>query len=73
MDFAIPPDYWVKIKENEKINKYSDLAWEMKKRWKLIPIVVSELGMAPGSQLRLDELEICGRIETIQIIRLRSA
>ena len=37
MDFAVPADYSVKLKECEKKNKYPDLAWELKKNcgtWK---------------------------------------
>ena len=30
MDFAVPADHRVKIKENKKINKYLDLARELK-------------------------------------------
>ena len=33
MDFAISVDQKVKIKESEKIDKYMDLARELKKRW----------------------------------------
>ena len=44
MDFAIPADDWVKMKWSEKINKYLDLAWELKKlrniKVTLIAIVV---------------------------------
>ena len=31
VDFAVPMDHGVKIKENEKIDKYLNLAWEQKK------------------------------------------
>ena len=51
MDFAVPADHRVKLKENEKINKYLDLARELKKLWnmrvKVIPIVVGALGTVP--------------------------
>ena len=30
MDFALPADHRVKLKESEKIDKYLDLAWELK-------------------------------------------
>ena len=30
MDFAVPADHRVKLKENEKKDKYSDLARELK-------------------------------------------
>ena len=32
MDFAVPTDHRVKIKESEKIDKYSDIAWELKNK-----------------------------------------
>ena len=31
VDFVVPADHWVKIEESEKINKYLDLARELKK------------------------------------------
>ena len=31
MDFPVPADHWVKMKENEKIDKYLDLTRELKK------------------------------------------
>ena len=55
------------MKESEKINKYLDLARDLKKLWNMkvtvMPIVVGVLGMAPkGLERRLEELEIRGRI-----------
>ena len=32
MDFAVPVDHRVKMKEREKLNKYWDLAGELKKQ-----------------------------------------
>ena len=35
VDFAVPTDYWIKLKECEKKDKYLDLARELKKKnWK---------------------------------------
>ena len=36
VDFAVPDDHWVTLKENEKENKYQDFAWELKnyRKWK---------------------------------------
>ena len=34
VDFAVPVDHRVNLKENEKKNKYPDLARELKKMWK---------------------------------------
>ena len=31
MDFTVPADHWVKLKENEKRDKYLDIARELKK------------------------------------------
>ena len=48
MDFAGPADHRVKLKENEKKDKYLNLAWELTKLWKLkvmvVPIVIGALG-----------------------------
>ena len=79
-DFAVLADHWVKLKESEKKNKYLDLAREQKKKQKnmkvtVIPVVVS----APGTIIKglvqgLEDLEIRGRVETIQTTALlRSA
>ena len=60
----------VKLNENEKMDKYLDLARELKKLWnmkvKVIPIVVGALGTVPiNLEKRLKDMEI-RRIETIQ-------
>ena len=70
MDFAVPADHRVKLKENEKMDKYLDLARELKKLWnmkvKVISIVFGALGTVPkGLEKGLESLEIRGRIETI--------
>ena len=67
MDFAVPADHRVKLKENGKM----DLARELKKLWnmrvKVIPIVVGALGTVPkGLERGLENLEIRGRIDIIQ-------
>ena len=59
----------MKLKETEKNDKYLDLARELKKPWnlKVVPIVIGALGTVPkGLEKSLSELEIKGRIETIQ-------
>ena len=69
----------MKIKENEKMDEYLDIARELKKMCKkkitLIPIIIGALGTVPkGLEERLEELEIRGRIETVQItVLLKSA
>ena len=78
MDIAVPLRGWVKTKEWEK-RKYLYLAVEQRKLWSIrvtvIPVVTGTLGTAPLSLVRrLEELEITGKIETIQITALlRSA
>ena len=64
-----------KCNENEKIDKYLDLARELRKQWNMgvtvILIVVGACGMVPkGLERRGKELEIRGRIETIQTTAL---
>ena len=63
MDFVIPADNRVKIKESEKIEKYLDLARGLKKLWNMkvtvISIVVGALGMISKGL----DLQRTGRIE----------
>ena len=59
------------MKETEKIDKYLDLARELKKLWNMkvivILIVVGAFGMASKDlEKRLMEQEISGRTKTIQ-------
>ena len=48
VDFAVPADHRIKLKECEKRNKYFDLARELKKLWNMkvtiIPIVIGAFG-----------------------------
>ena len=56
MDFAVLADHRIKLKENEKKDKYLDLARELKKLWNMkvtiIPIVIGSFGIAPKDYLR---------------------
>ena len=75
MDFVVLADHKVKLKENEKKDKYLDLARELKKLWNMkvtiIPIVISALDTVTEGLLKgLEDLEIRGRVETIQITTL---
>ena len=60
-------------------NKYLDLARELKKLWNtqvtIIPIVIGAFGTITKELLKgLEDLEVSGRVETIQtIILLRMA
>ena len=48
IDFAVPADHKINLKESEKKDKYLDLARELKKLWNMkvtiVPIVVGALG-----------------------------
>ncbi len=48
VDFAVPADHRVKLKESEKRGKYLDLVRELKKLWNMqvtiIPIVIGAFG-----------------------------
>ena len=48
VDFAVPADHRIKIKENDEKDKYIDLAGELKKLWNMkvtvIPIVIDVFG-----------------------------
>ena len=65
VDFAIPADHRVKLKESEKKDKYLDLARELKKLWKMkvtfIPIVIGTLDtVTKGLVKRQEDMEIRG-------------
>ena len=69
-DFAVPTDPRVKIKENQKSDKYLDLGRELKMLWNIkvtvIPMLIGALGMVlKGSLRELEELEVGGQAETI--------
>ena len=66
VDFAIPVEHRVKIKESETIKKYLDLARELKKLWNMKMTLILIGMIFKGLEKRLVELEIRRRIETIQ-------
>ena len=71
MDFVVPADHELKLKENEKRDKYQDFARELKQIWNMkvtvIPIVISQLRrVIKGLVMGLEDLEIRGQVETIQ-------
>ena len=75
VDFAIPADHRIKLKECEKKDKYLDLARELKKLWNMqviiIPIVIGAFGTVTKGLLKgLEDLEVGGREETIQTTTL---
>ena len=71
VDFAVPADLRIKLKECEKKDKYLDLARELKKLWNMqvtiIPIVIGAFGTVTKGLLKgLEDLEVGGRGKTIQ-------
>ena len=75
MDFAIPGDHRVEMKEREKREKYQDLARELQVLWNtkvtVTPIVIGALGTVPKSlKNRLDQIGIRTKIETMQTTAL---
>ena len=75
VDFAIPVDHRINLKESEKKDKYLDLARELKKLWNMklaiVLIVIGALGTVTKGLLKgLEDLEVGGRVETIQTTAL---
>ena len=71
VDFAVPADHRIKLKESEKKDKYLDLAWELKNLWNMqvtiIPIVICAFGTVTKGLLKgLEDLEVGRQRETIQ-------
>ena len=79
VDFAVPTDRRIKLKDCEKKDKYLDLARGLKKLWNIkvtiVPIVTGAFGTVTERLLKgLEDLEVGGRVETIQTtILLRTA
>ena len=73
VDSAVAADHRIKLKEYEKKYKYLDLARELKKLWKvtIIPSVIGAFGTVTKGLLKgLEDLEVGGRVETIQTTAL---
>ena len=74
VEFAVPADHRIKLKECEKKDKYLDLARELKNLWNMkvtiIPIAIGAFGTVIKGLLKgLGYLEV-GRVETIQTTTL---
>ena len=75
VDFAVPADHRIKLKECEKKDKYLDLARELKilrnMQVTIIPIVIGAFGTVTKGLLKgLEDLEVGGQVETIQTTAL---
>ena len=75
VDFAVPADHRINLKEREKKDKYHDLARELKNLWNMrvtiVPIVIGALGTITKGLLKgMKDLEIGGPVETIETTAL---
>ena len=75
VDFTVPADHRIKLKECEKKDKYLDLARELKKLWNkkatIVPIVIGSFGTITKGLLKgLEDFEFGEREETIQMTAL---
>ena len=75
VDFAVPADHRIKLKECEKKDKYLDLARELEKllnvKVSVVPIVIGLFDIVTEGLLKgLEDLEVAGRVETIQTTAL---
>ena len=72
VDFAVPADHRIKLKECEKKDKYLDLVRELEKlRNMKVTIVIGAFGtVTKGLLKRLEDLEVGGRVKTIQTTTL---
>ena len=75
VDFAVPVDHRMKLKECKKKDKSLDLARELKTLWNMkvtiVPIVIGAFGTVTKRLLKgLEDLEVGGRVETIQTAAL---
>ena len=75
VDFAVPADHRINLKECEKKDKYFHLARELKKLWNMKvtigPIVIGALGTITKGLLKgLEDLEVGGWVETVKTTAL---
>ena len=75
VDFAVTADHRIKLKECKKKDKYLDLARALIKLWNMqvtiIPIVIGAFRTVTKGLLKgLEDLEVGGRVETIQTTAL---
>ncbi|XP_068707815.1 uncharacterized protein [Montipora foliosa] len=83
IDIAVPEDTAVKAKEEEKLEKYQDLAREIQKMWsvqtQVLPVVIGALGTAPkrlesnlkriGNNTSIEPIQKTALLGTARILR----
>ena len=72
VDFDVPADHTIKLKECEKKDMYLDLARELKKlrnmKVMIVPIGIGALDTITKELLKgLENMEVSGRVQTIQM------
>ena len=75
VDFAVPTNYRIKLKECEKKDNYLDIARELRKLWNMkVTIILIVIGafstVTKGLFKGLEDLEVGGRVQTIQTTAL---
>ena len=75
VDFAVPANHKINLKDCEKKYKYLELARELKKLWNMkvtiVPIVIGALGTITKGLLKgLEDLEVVERVDTTQMTAL---
>ena len=74
VDFAVPADHRLNLSDCEKVGKYLNLARELKKLRNMKVMIVSIIGafgtITKGLLNGLDDLEVGGRVETMQMTAL---
>ena len=76
VDFVIPMDYHIEEKEEEKTDKYMDLAAEVRRQFRekkvILPIVLRALGTVSAKlseMLKKSDIEdIIGSLQTVALI-----
>ena len=73
MDFAVPADHRLKLRESEKGDTYLDLARELEKLWNMnltmISIVIGACDTVTKGLVQ-EDLEIRGKVEIVEITAL---
>ena len=75
VDFAVPEDHRINLKECAKKDKFLDFARELKKLWHMkvtiVPIVIGGFGTITKGLLKsLEDLEVGRQVEIIQMTAL---
>ena len=86
INIATPGDNRVGIKEKEKIEKYDNLKWKIKKMWsmkkvEIVPVVIGALGAVSknfeqymerlGIQIKTEHLQKTALLRTARILRIK--